>query len=799
MTVMRPELRRAVVIAALHSSLGREPSHAEIAQALCNSGEIADAAALTRHAVQWLSRRTASALDAERAEAAVERASLKAQLAAARASLHEATVRLDDLDGQLSSLRGSTSWRLTRPIRAIGGRIPPGSHRAMRNLAGATYRALRRLPPAISTSAGTALPFGKGTNPFDRAFLWCMRDPPVVSIVILNRDSAARTIECIQRVWACTSGIPYDIIVADNGSEAQDLLRLGGLGNGVRIIPLGTDRFFGEANNIAAEAAHGEFICLLGNSVRVTDGWLTSLHTAMRQDPAIAAAAPRFGDAARLTDGPNHASPATVRDIDSASADALLVDLSAFISVGGFDLAYEPGRLADIDLCYKLRVIGRTIRFCPDATVTRLDSAIPKTDAVTHERTVDEVNRAKLLARWGDWPNDTSPAVAGRLRNEVIPATTELVPGDGQLPRAAIFTPYLLTLGGGERVILTLASVLSRTYAVQIVTIHPYSRLRLATMGQEFSLDLSHCTLATHEDYRKGPKPDIWVTLGNHLYPPLPGGGRRNWYLCQFPFPMDKGTLVSTRADLAGYDMILTYSEYALAHVNSRLRSEHITRMRAEVLYPPVLPPFGDAAMKRPMILSVGRFIARGHTKRHDALIDAFRSLFNRCGRAIEFHIVGSSFPTEGDMEYLAQLQASAADIPVTFHVNANKEKLTGLYRDAMFYWHATGYGSATAEAPERAEHFGISIVEAMSAQCVALAFAAGGPCEIIRHAKTGFLFETLDELVDQTAALLSADRDDERQAIGRAASDAARRFSLDAFQERVEQLVDPRLESATP
>jgi glycosyltransferase involved in cell wall biosynthesis len=776
MAPMPPELRRTIATAVLRGCLGRDPSAGEVAQALFDSGGITDMAALIQHVAHWF-----------RLPVDAERTTLKRKLARAQAALREADMQLTTLEDELSSLRASTSWRLTRPIRAAAGSISPSRHQAIRNAVSLAYRigTLRGLPPAPEP---VRLPFGPGTNPYDTAAAWCTAAPPVVSIIILNRDAGTQTIECVQRIWACTTGIPYEIIIADNGSDAPDLLRLSGIGNGVRVIRIGTDRFFGEANNIAAEAARGEFICLLNNSVRVGDGWLASLHAAMRDDPSVAAAAPRVA-------GAKHAAPsepAAPRDLAVASADALLLDLATFLSVGGFDLAYEPGGLAEVDLCYKLRLIGRSIRDCPQVAVTRLDSIAATQDSDA----LDAVNTDKLLARWGDWPDNPTPAAADRLRREIIPAGTVRVPESGTLPRAAIFTPYLLTPGGGERVIMTLAAVLSRTHAVDIVTIHPYSRARLANMGQEFSLDLSACALATYGEYKQAPKPDIWVTLGNHIYPPVPGGGWRNWYICQFPFPMDRTTLTTSRADLAGYSLILTYSEFALAHVKSGLLAERIHEVPAEVLYPPVLLVAGNAAAKRPMILSVGRFIARGHSKRHDALIDAFRSLYNRCGGSLEYHIVGSSFPTEGDMEYLTQLKAAAADIPITFHVNANKEKLATLFRDAMFYWHATGYGSDTADAPERAEHFGISIVEAMSAECVALAFAAGGPCEIIRNGKTGFLFGSLDELVDQTAALLDPARTNERLTIARAASDAARRFSLDAFQDRVEQLVDPRLES---
>jgi glycosyltransferase involved in cell wall biosynthesis len=254
---------------------------------------------------------------------------------------------------------------------------------------------------------------------------------------------------------------------------------------------------------------------------------------------------------------------------------------------------------------------------------------------------------------------------------------------------------------------------------------------------------------------------------------------------------MPTATAEAWRGNLSGYDVILTYSDFVRSHVQAGLAARQVPPIATEVVYPPVVMQRGDAAAKQAMILSVGRFIAGGHTKRHDALIDAFRVLFHRFGGGIEYHIVGSSFPTPEDMAYLAALQAAATDLPVVFHVNAKEHTVETLYRQAMFYWHATGYGLQASAAPERAEHFGISVVEAMSAGCVPLAYASGGPCEIIRQGRTGFLFETLDELVERTAGLMQPARSGDRIGMGRAAADAARRFSPDAFAARIAQLSD--------
>ncbi len=53
------------------------------------------------------------------------------------------------------------------------------------------------------------------------------------------------------------------------------------------------------------------------------------------------------------------------------------------------------------------------------------------------------------------------------------------------------------------------------------------------------------------------------------------------------------------------------------------------------------------------------------------------------------------------------------------FHVDAPGAELADLYARASIFWHAAGLGEDAEDDPNRMEHFGISIVEAMSAGAV--------------------------------------------------------------------------------
>jgi glycosyltransferase involved in cell wall biosynthesis len=200
---------------------------------------------------------------------------------------------------------------------------------------------------------------------------------------------------------------------------------------------------------------------------------------------------------------------------------------------------------------------------------------------------------------------------------------------------------------------------------------------------------------------------------------------------------------------------------------------------------PPVQQVGGNDSQTVNRILSVGRFFVGGHSKRQDALIEVFKSIVSQVSQPSELHLAGSSMPEPQHMDYLAGLFEMAEGYPVIFHVNPSMERLHQLYREATLYWHGTGIGADLAATPEKAEHFGISIVEAMSAYTIPLALASGGPREIIDHREDGFLYDSPEELARLTVSLLDPEASEWRRHVSRAAARKASEFSRDKFAER--------------
>jgi GT2 family glycosyltransferase/glycosyltransferase involved in cell wall biosynthesis len=803
-----------------------------------------DTSALRRE----LTRISAVALARERA-ATETRGQLTAALAqerttaGTRSQLDQALDRIEflqtraaQLEHQIESFQQSTTWRLTWPVRAVATRLPPPLRRMARRALKAAYWAATptRIParlrarnallaglasaefPATSeTDAGqTMLPPAPSSRfSLDRiprlrgdcaaALEWYDPEAPEVSIVVLNWNRADMTLLCLQHLWQRTTGHHYEIIVVDNGSREEDAELLRTNATLARIIPLGTNRYFGEANNIGVEAARGRIICLLNNDAFVHEGWLAPLVRTLDENPRTGAVGPRFlypdgslqeagaivnpdGSVLQLGKGqvPDDPLYNFARPVDYVSAACVVMRRNEFLRVLGFDLTWDPAYYEDVDLCLKLRLIGLRVLYCPQSTVTHIESATSSdsSNGLNLHNSVP-INRTKFTARWGEFLR-----TSGEKAPNLIPSTVEPVPPLTGRPRIMLFTPYNITPGGGERYFLTIAEAFRGVADVVLVTPHPFSRMRILTMGREFGLQLDHVEPLCVDEIHTHPPCDLAFVVGNAILPPVGRMAAHNIFICQFPFPIEDAAYANhVRPFWNDYDLLLSYSAFVRRHVQAMISSTGLPDRPVEILAPPVpLLPVGSC--KRAQILHVGRFFTGGHCKRQDLLIEALRKLIEQ-GVEAELHLVGSLHPEPEHRAYYADLRERATGLPVHFHVNCSIETLRVLYAESRIYWHATGFGRDLETEPHTTEHFGISVVEAMSAGCIPIVFAAGAPVEVVDDGVTGFHFRTIDELCTRTRALLKDTPQEKLDALAEAAANAARAYDEASFKRAVRTL----------
>jgi len=231
---------------------------------------------------------------------------------------------------------------------------------------------------------------------------------------------------------------------------------------------------------------------------------------------------------------------------------------------------------------------------------------------------------------------------------------------------------------------------------------------------------------------------------------------------------------------LESYQVIAANSAYTARWV------DELWDRTATVLAPPVR--LRAPGPKQPVILAVGRFFPNvsGHSKKQLELVQAFRLACERGLDGWELHLVGGC--NNAERGYVETVRKAAVGLPVRFHVNARGEDLTELFASASVFWHGAGLGEDLHARPDRFEHFGISVVEAMSAGAVPVVYVHGGPAAIVGETGCGVLYATIEELAQRTLELI-----DDPPAMARlsaAAMERSTEFAFDRFAERVDELV---------
>jgi glycosyltransferase involved in cell wall biosynthesis len=209
----------------------------------------------------------------------------------------------------------------------------------------------------------------------------------------------------------------------------------------------------------------------------------------------------------------------------------------------------------------------------------------------------------------------------------------------------------------------------------------------------------------------------------------------------------------------------------------------------SEIVYPPVRTTV-KPGKKVEVITSIGRFFdpSLGHSKKQHELLEAFTRMFSSREGIGSWKLAFVGGADGASRDYALAVRRGAIGLPVAVHLNAPREIVETTLATASIYWHGSGFGEDAELHPERFEHFGIAVVEAMAAGAVPVVFAAAGPAEIVRHAVDGFHWKTLDELQAYTRVLMNDE--DLRSKMSVSAQERAADFGVDVFAARINALI---------
>lgn len=355
-----------------------------------------------------------------------------------------------------------------------------------------------------------------------------------------------------------------------------------------------------------------------------------------------------------------------------------------------------------------------------------------------------------------------------------------------QKPKALIFDPYLDTLGGGERYCLTVAKCLldngwNVDFAWDDMDV-------LEKAANRFSLQINDANVTGKKIEAYSSFEKIFLFRKYKLCFWLSDGSvpmmLSNKNIIHFQVPFVKKVDQANKIKIKLIDKVVCNSKFTKKFIDKSFG------VKSDVLYPPIDTSGFSPGEKTKTIIGVGRFENTMQSKKQDILIKAFKKLFDSGKKDWQLVLIGGSIEKEKDNKFINKLKKMSGGYPIKFIVNAPFEVLKKYYAESSLFWHAAGYGIDENIYPWKVEHFGMTTVEAMASGCIPLAVNKGGQKEIVTQ-KAGFLFDTIDQLVEQTKKLTDNPRLSKK--MSKEAVKESKKYSQEVFCQKLLRFLKTR------
>ncbi len=260
---------------------------------------------------------------------------------------------------------------------------------------------------------------------------------PLVSVIILNWNGEKllkRFLPSIVRFMPESA----QLIVADNGSSDNSLQYIKEAYPDVRIISFSKNYGFAEGYNRAINEIDTQYCVLLNSDVEAKSDWVTPMLEYMESNPDCGAAQPKILSAnhpeqfeyagacggyldkhgypycrGRIFDSieNDNGQYDTPASIFWASGAALMVRTEVYKEAGGLDKEFFA-HMEEIDLCWRIKLLGYDIAVVPDAAVYHLGGgSLPAQNPkktylnfrnnllMLHKNSPDSVRKKRLFVR----------------------------------------------------------------------------------------------------------------------------------------------------------------------------------------------------------------------------------------------------------------------------------------------------------------------------------------------------------------------------------------------------------------
>ena len=250
---------------------------------------------------------------------------------------------------------------------------------------------------------------------------------------------------------------------------------------------------------------------------------------------------------------------------------------------------------------------------------------------------------------------------------------------------------------------------------------------------------------------------------------------KKAYILCDFPF--SKKIKLKEKFRLLFWKNCITNSEFTKYWIGQ------FWSKKAIVINPPLLDS-SEFSTKEDVFISIGRFNSGLRSKNQHLILKAFIKTFEKNQHNYKLIFLGFV----QDKKYLDELIKTADGYPVEFYTNISHNEKKHLLSSSKFYIHACGYNVNVNTNPEHVEHFGISIIESLSAGTIPLVLPIGGPKEIIENDFNGLYWNTTDDLVKLMTNIFNNKIDENR--LRNNAIQSSESYFYETFKKKVSNLI---------
>ena len=327
---------------------------------------------------------------------------------------------------------------------------------------------------------------------------------------------------------------------------------------------------------------------------------------------------------------------------------------------------------------------------------------------------------------------------------------------------AIVLNDHLNVLGGGERSSLAYARALTDLgYDTRLLTslAVPEKETIVTVFGPEFGdIPIEFIPWDGRADVLKKMNIDVFVNHSMMAFDPNPA--RLGLYLQMFPATLLNGQDRSKDvANLATYQHMICISSYTRHH--TQLRWTYPADQQV-IIAPPIGRRASEIAQrgttvfprrKTKTIVSIGRFNPRLQNKNQLILIRAFQEARVTTTDLEDWQLIliGNINPDpESEAYYKSCCEAIDADgTAIQIKSNIASKELFTILKTSFGYVHGAGAFVDATKEPERCEHYGIAVGEAMACGCIPLVYQYGGYWDFLEQDTGGIAYQDFDGLVE--------------------------------------------------